>query len=125
MTGFMGIRLRLPVPPGAGPGALLGRALAIGRSQSAHAHVGGRLGLRTIQGVVPALAYSADGKWLVTSGGDRTIRSWDMRAGRELAGPTQQPRDVRVVAFGPDEKKRFLPVDDRRASAVSIAWCPA
>ena len=57
-------------------------------------------------GDIEGLAFSPDGKTLVSSGsGDGTIRFWDVRTGDQT---DMQSLDIRItfysVAFNPDEK---------------------
>jgi WD40 repeat protein len=51
---------------------------------------------------VLALAFSPDGRWLVTGGMDKTIRLWDVRSGQEKAILSGHQGDVSAVAFSPD-----------------------
>lgn len=52
-----------------------------------------------------SLAFSADGKHLVTSGGDGAIRVWDVTAGGELSSFNGPKLDGLGVAFSPDGSK--------------------
>jgi len=52
-----------------------------------------------------SLAFSADGKRLVTSGGTGAIRVWDVAAGAEITGFTGAKLDGLGVAFSPDGTK--------------------
>ncbi len=65
----------------------------------------GRL-LKTIlphQGFVLAVAYSPDGKKILTGGEDRTARLWEEESGKLLA-VLYHREPVKVVAFGKDER---------------------
>ena len=55
-------------------------------------------------GSVVALAFSADGKTLATSGFDRTVRVWDVAAGKLLLALTGPKESVESVAISPDGK---------------------
>jgi WD40 repeat protein/tetratricopeptide (TPR) repeat protein len=50
------------------------------------------------------VAFSPDGKTLLTGGEDRMARLWDAATGRPIGGPLSHPRQVRSVAFSPDGK---------------------
>jgi WD40 repeat protein len=51
---------------------------------------------------VRALAFSADGQWLVTGGDDQTIRLWEVATGRLKLTVTGHQGPVTAVAFAPD-----------------------
>jgi WD40 repeat protein len=52
------------------------------------------------------VAFSPDGKRLVTGGGaDQTIKLWDARTGQEIITVGRAPSDVTSVAFSPDGRK--------------------
>jgi WD40 repeat protein len=59
---------------------------------------------RTLNGhtrPVCSLSVSPDGRQLATSSWDRTVRLWDISAGRELSVLPEQPATVFAVAFSP------------------------
>ncbi|HJT79088.1 MAG TPA: PA14 domain-containing protein, partial [Gemmataceae bacterium] len=56
------------------------------------------------RGKVWSVAFSPDGKRLLTGGADRTVRLWDVQTGRELRRFEGHTADVRDVVFSPDGK---------------------
>ena len=50
------------------------------------------------------VAYSSDGRFLVTTGLDKTVRVWDPQTGKELRTLTTHTLPVLAVAFEPDGK---------------------
>ncbi len=53
---------------------------------------------------VNGLAFSPDRKSLVSSGGDGTVRRWDVETGKELATLVKMTTSPQCVAFSPDGK---------------------
>jgi WD40 repeat protein/serine/threonine protein kinase len=53
---------------------------------------------------VPSLAFTPDGRTLVSGGMDRSIRLWDVAEGRERAAFTNYPLGVAGVRLSPDGK---------------------
>jgi len=55
---------------------------------------------------VKAIAFSPDGKTVLTGSSDGTARFWDVATGKPLGMPLQHPfREVRAVAFSPDGQR--------------------
>ena len=52
---------------------------------------------------VSCLAFSPDGKHVVTGGADATVRVWDL-AGKQVAQSGEHKEAVQGVAFSPDGK---------------------
>jgi WD40 repeat protein len=55
-------------------------------------------------GEVKGVAFSRDGKWLVSGGADRRVRVWEASTGRELFSFKGHDDGVTSVAFRPDGK---------------------
>jgi WD40 repeat protein len=61
--------------------------------------------LRTLtghQGLVDALTFTPDGRLLASGAWDKTVRFWDVEAGREIAAHDWDIGQVRTIAFSPD-----------------------
>ncbi len=56
------------------------------------------------QGRVEAVAFSPDGKTVLTGSGDRTARLWDTATAKPFGAPLQHQGSVTGVAFSPDGK---------------------
>jgi WD40 repeat protein/serine/threonine protein kinase/tetratricopeptide (TPR) repeat protein len=52
-----------------------------------------------------AVAFSRDGRRVVTASRDRTARIWDVRTGRPHTRPLRHPQQVDAIAFSPDGKR--------------------
>jgi WD40 repeat protein len=54
------------------------------------------------KGAVTSVAYSADGKYVISGGEDRTLKLWDTASGKEVRTFTGHRGAVTSVAFSPD-----------------------
>jgi hypothetical protein len=70
------------------------------------------------QSSIDTLAYSADGKWLATTGLDKTVIIWDAQTGQELKTLTGHQGPAYPVTFSP-VGQRVLSGD---GTGVAILW---
>jgi WD40 repeat protein len=56
-------------------------------------------------GAIYSVAFSRDGRFLASAGGDRTIKVWDAATGRLIQAFEGHTGTVRCVAFSPDGKR--------------------
>jgi WD40 repeat protein len=57
------------------------------------------------RGVVSSVAWSPDGRWIASSGFDRTVRLWDAATGRPGRVFRGHGEEVYAVAFAPDGRR--------------------
>src|SRR5262245_24172195 len=67
------------------------------------------LELKGHTGFVTHVVYSADGKRLISSSRDRTVRVWDALTGKELLNLKDYKHEVRGVDISPDGKRLATP----------------
>jgi WD40 repeat protein len=72
------------------------------------------------QGDVNSVAFSPNGRWLATSGDDRTVKLWDTATGRLVRILAGHVKNVGDVAFSPDG--RYLASSD--GQQVVHLWDP-
>ena len=77
-------------------------------------HAGPKLMERCLRhgGEVHAIAFCPEGRRLLTAGGDRTARLWDVSTGSPLSRPLDHEGPVRAVAFYPDGRSVATAGDD-------------
>jgi WD40 repeat protein len=61
---------------------------------------------------VLAAAFSPDGRLLATGGADKTVRTWDPSAGKQVRLVAGHPDWIRAVTFSPDGKLLVTGCDD-------------
>lgn len=69
---------------------------------------------------VESVAFSPDGKTLVTSGNDGTARLWDMAGRRQLASLDGRSSQVHTAAFSPDGRTLFTSHDGSKARLWNV-----
>jgi WD40 repeat protein len=77
-------------------------------------------------GYVNSVAFSLDGKQVVSGSDDKTVRLWDVATGRQVLPPLEDHiSSVSSVAFSPDGKQVVSGSDDKilpRTIVVSNDW---
>ena len=67
------------------------------------------------------MAFSPDGKTVITGSEDNTARLWDAATGRPLGPPLTHQGEVRAVAFSPDGKTVITGSRDKTARLWDVA----
>ncbi|HEY8504011.1 MAG TPA: WD40 repeat domain-containing protein, partial [Gemmataceae bacterium] len=66
-------------------------------------------------GRVHTLAFSPDGKWLATGGGDGSVRVWETATGQAVRRLGGHEAEVSTVAFAPDGRALLSSAEDGQA----------
>jgi WD40 repeat protein/serine/threonine protein kinase/tetratricopeptide (TPR) repeat protein len=104
-----------------------GRHLALANLSAWRRHLSEPKGIFSHGDMVTSVAFSPDGKTILTASADKTARLWDTATGRTIAPPLVHPGAVWSVAFSPDGRT-FLTgcSDDARlwdaATGRTILW---
>jgi tetratricopeptide (TPR) repeat protein len=91
-------------------------ALAVGGAPARTPHIPGsgeRLRLEGHEGAVTCLAFSPDGRHLLTGGADRSVRLWDLDRGLELRCLPGHRDHVCSVSFAPDGRRALSSATDK------------
>jgi len=67
------------------------------------------------EGVLTCVAFSKDGKTLLTGSDDKTARLWEGATGKQLGPPLQHQARVAAVAFNPNGKTVLTASEDKTA----------
>ncbi|MEH2411887.1 serine/threonine-protein kinase [Nostoc sp.] len=80
--------------------------------------------VNTLQGhesSVLSVAISPDGKTIASSGGDRTIKLWNLATGKQISSLNGHSQQVNVVAISPDGKTLVSASDDNTIKIWNLA----
>jgi hypothetical protein len=68
------------------------------------------------------VAFSPDGKTVLTGSWDKTARLWEAATGKALGPPLQHQDNVVAVAFSPDDKTVLTGSDDKTARLWAVPF---
>jgi len=69
---------------------------------------------------VYGVAFSPDGKWIASVGGDRTVKVWSTATGKRLYTLSESTAELYAVAFSPDGKQLAAGGEDRTLRTYNV-----
>lgn len=76
--------------------------------------------LRGHIGTVYTVAFSPDGRFLLSGGEDRMMRLWDVKSGQEINRFSLHPKGVKGVAFSNDGRRAFSTSETQSGSQLFL-----
>jgi eukaryotic-like serine/threonine-protein kinase len=77
--------------------------------------------IQSHQGLVTSVAFSPNGKTVLTGSGDHVARLWDTSTGKPFGPPLEHQSGITSVAFSPDSKTVLTGSSDKTAKLWEVA----